>query len=300
MQRGEGLQQSRLRKKLNASTVDDATRFAEHDADGNQQLDFEEFFAMQAEKVRQTYTAEDIRKWFDAADSDGNGSLSLNEFFKWSLSNASLKHGSTALEAAFKKYDSDGTGFLDSFEFEQAATEMGFGVVAHDIFKALDHDGSGWVTYRELIASLTVDVPSDPDTKKLLTALVWAADKESKAEADRSLDTSTWKIRGGDVASVRSQLQALLRESGGHVADLIKIFDEDRETALLIDDVEFIKTMRNKFRYGGPLHVLQDVFKSIDTDGSGKIGFDELFEVSKPTAHSAAAAELACTTRREY
>ena len=279
--RDEQRKQNQLRRNLNVSTLNDATRFAEYDFDGDQKLDFEEFLAMQPKKVRETYAGHEIQAWFDAADTDGNGSLSINEFFKWSLSNASLKHGATALEAAFRKYDKDGTGFLDSFEFEQAATEMGFGAVAHDLFKSLDDDGSGSVTYHELIESLTANVPSDSETKKMLTALVWAVDKESKASAEHAVDGKSWKIRGDTAVAVTQSLQALLRQSGGHVADLIKLFDEDAETALLIDDVEFIKAMRNKFGYGGPLHVLQEVFTKLDTDGSGKIGFDELFEVSE-------------------
>ena len=38
--------------------------------------------------------------------------------------------------------------------------------------------------------------------------------------------------------------------------------------------------MRNKLGYRGPLHVLSEVFASLDTDKSGNIGFDEL--VSEP------------------
>lgn len=273
-----------LRRKLTMDTVGDASRFAEYDLDGNQLLDFEEFLAMQPVKVRQTYSADEIKEWFNAADTDGNGSLSINEFFRWSLSNASMKHGATALETAFRKYDRDGGGYLDSFEFEKAATDMGFGAVAHDLFKALDHDGSGSVTYLELIESLTAEAPKDPETKKMLTALVWSFDKDTKDEA--RIDTSGWVIRGKTVASVREELQTLLRESGGHVADIVRLFDNDAQTALLIDDIEFVQTLRNKMGYKGPHHVLVEVFESIDTDKSGKIGFDELFEFVRGHRHS--------------
>ena len=105
------------------------------------------------------------------------------------------------------------------------------------------------MTYVELIESLTADTPTDPKTKKMLTALVWSFDKDAKEEAEQGLDTSKWVIRGQTVASVREELQKLLRESGGHVADIIKLFDEDAETALLIDDVEFVNAMRKKFGY---------------------------------------------------
>lgn len=248
---------------------------------GNQKLDFEEFLAMQPLRVRQQFAAEEIRRWFDAADGNGDGVLSINEFFCWSLTNASRKHGTTALEEVFARYDKDKTGFLDSIEFTRAATEMGFGAVAHQIFRGLDDDGSGTLSYHELVRGLADEVPVDPKTKQLLSAMVWSYDESTKvdhARAQSSLQTSNWVIRGLDAGSVRAELQDLLRESGGHVADLIKLFDDDAGTELVIDDMEFTKTMRATFGYMGTKAVLDEVFKSLDTDGSGTIGFDELFE----------------------
>ena len=43
--------------------------------------------------------------------------------------------------------------------------------------------------------------------------------------------------------------------------------------------MEFHKALTGHFGYRGSPWVLDEVFKSIDTDGSGEIGFDELFEV---------------------
>ncbi len=39
-------------------------------------------------------------------------------------------------------------------------------------------------------------------------------------------------------------------------------------------------------RYTGPKHVVDEVFKMLDTDGDGSIGFDELFEFIKGKRHS--------------
>ena len=80
------------------------------------------------------------------------------------------------------------------------------------------------VTYGELIKKLETHQPTDPATRELLTALVWSVDKESKTEAQRNLDISKWVIRGDDAVSVREELRSLLRESGGHVIDFIKLF----------------------------------------------------------------------------
>lgn len=176
---------------------------------------------MQPRRIREQYSTADIRTWFEAADLDGNGELSINEFFQWSLSNAAEKYGASSLRAAFERFDTSGNGILNSYEFEQAAAEMGFGQVAGDIFRNLDTDNSGQITYDELLQAVQKNAPKDPYAKKVLTSLVWSWDKETKAES--SIDTSTWVVKGVDAATVRSELQQLMVESGCQVADLIKV-----------------------------------------------------------------------------
>ena len=129
---------------------------------GNQQLDFEEFYAMQPRKIRDEYTTEQIREWFEAADLDGNGTLCINEFFRWSLLNASQKHGDAALQAAFRQYDKDTTGQLDALEFERVCRDMGFESVAYDIFASLDKDGSGTLNTKE-VGEMLIKLGFDAD-----------------------------------------------------------------------------------------------------------------------------------------
>ena len=64
--------------------------------------------------------------------------------------------GPSALVAGFKKYDKDNTGQLDLLEFEKIAESMGYGSVAHVIFQSLDADGSGTISYQEIVDSLTI------------------------------------------------------------------------------------------------------------------------------------------------
>jgi len=85
---------------------------------------------------------------------------------------------------------------------------------------------------------------------------------------------------------VRAQLQELLKQSGACVADLVRLFDDDADGKLLIDDMEFLKAMRTKFGFKGPSWVINEVFESLDTDQSGLIGFDELFEFIRGRPHS--------------
>ena len=268
---------AQMKRQLTLDTQAAATRFAEHDTDCNQTLDFEEFLAIQPAIVRDRHSSEEIKAWFDAADRDGNGVLSIDEFFLWSLSNASAKHGAATLAAVFERYDRDGSGYLDAHEFAAAASEMGFGAVAHQIFATLDKNVSGSVSYRELTEKLMQNVHmADAETKRLFTAMLWSWDTGTKEESKSTLDTRRWHLKGDDAESVTTSLRAMLDESGGHVADLLRLFDQDKDTALLIDDIEFHKAMRGRFGFRGSGYILNEIFKKLDSDGSGAIGFDEV------------------------
>lgn len=207
--------------------------------------------SLAAKKIRDTYPASTIRQWYDAADLNNDGVLSIEEFFMWSMSNASAKHGAQTLYLAFQKFDTDGTGALDASEFAAVAKDMGFGAVTNHLFSFFDDNGSGAITYKELIASCERCAPTDPNTVGMLTSLIWACDEEMREAAAVALDTSGWVINGKDAASVRSELQQLLQSSGGHVADLLRIFDQDTDNSMQIDDMEFFTAMREKFGFKG-------------------------------------------------
>lgn len=244
-----------------------------------------QFLALQPPQILQNFSEADIRWWFNSADTNGNGTVSVNEFFTWSLRNASEKYGTNALEQAFGKYDKDNTGHLDRLEFTKAANDMGFGVMAETIFRSIDSDDSGTISYKELFRSLSEAVPSDPTTKQMLNALMWTYNKPVDNAHARYIDTSGWEIKGNNATAVRIELLEHMRHSGAHVADLIRLFDIDAGT-MSIDLVEFIAAMREKLHYTGSNKVLEEVFRSMDTDGSGDIGFDEMYEFVRGRRHS--------------
>ena len=241
----------RARKKLIFEMQKDAILFAEYD---------------QNKDVRDAFGAEEIRVWFDAADVDRDGTLSIFEFFRWSAAKASKRHGAEMLESAFHVYDKDSTGHLDAIEFEKVCTDLGFGSVSYEIFSALDSDGSGTVAYGELVSDSTPtpshDCASDPDP----------------------VDTTGWIIQGRDAPHVQSELQKLLHESGLLVVDLMKVFEKDMSYE--IDSMEFFTTMRERLGFRGEKRVLDAVFKNLDDDGNGVIGYDELYEFIRGRKHS--------------
>ena len=275
---------------ISSITKGETLKFAEFDQNGDQALDFEEFYAMQPRQILDRFTADELRVWFDEADKDGSGTLCVNEFFLWSLKTVAGSEGKHALQIAFERFDTDKTGLLDAMEFEDLAKSLGFGAVAHSIFVMLDEDGSGFLSYKEVIDGLTNEANNDPKTKAMLTTLALThvsaqsgSGEEAAGTRKKKIDTTGWVIRGHGMASVRTELQRLLKQSGARVADLIALFDEDCDpSSVTIDDGEFKRAM-HEFGYRGPQTVLYDIFRSMDSDNSGEIGFDELCEFAWPS-----------------
>ena len=91
----------------------------------------------------------------------GDAAECCKDFFCWTLGNSSMKFGNQALEDVFTKYDTDKSGLLDPFEFAKACSDLGLEAVSHTIFKALDEDNSGAISYKELMnamAAFTVEL----------------------------------------------------------------------------------------------------------------------------------------------
>lgn len=68
---------AKVRRNFQQSTSTDMALFAVHDVDGNQELDFEEFLALQPARILKNFSVDEIRMWFDTADLDGSGSLCI-------------------------------------------------------------------------------------------------------------------------------------------------------------------------------------------------------------------------------
>jgi Ca2+-binding EF-hand superfamily protein len=280
-----------------ARNVDELSRaFAVFDTDGSKSLDFGEFLALQPTRVRDAFGVAEIRTWYDMADTDGDGELSIDEYFAWSLNAATLEDGIGALESAFELYDTDSNGKLDALEFKNACKDMGFGgQAAHELFHAIDRDGTGNIDYREIVDSLAASSPVEPETKVMISAFVrtLACERVDQPKKKR-LNTKHWSFKGATPASVQQELRALLRRSGGFVADLIRLFDEQRMSdedtggplRLRVSERDFRRCMVYELGFRGKQETLGEIFSSLDLARTGEIGFDELYEWIKGRRHS--------------
>lgn len=283
----------RTRKVLN-DTWTTARRFADAAVHRDLRLDFEGFKCMMPPGMLRAFSEDELRMWFDAIDRDGvdgekNGYWSITEFFIWALSNASVKFGMDAVMRVFQQYDPNRSGSLDGLEFARAAADFGMGLAGHIIFRALDPDRSGTIDYREFASALERGVAAGTQngrqSAEKIRRMIIQWDQASDAEARRILSLDGWHVRGHTVDEVQQSMRALLLESGGHVVDLMRRLDVDAGMAGLIDSVEFNRAMVNGFGFEGSLRVIDRVFESLDTDGSGKIGYDEMFEFIRGRRH---------------
>jgi Ca2+-binding EF-hand superfamily protein len=170
---------------------------------------------MQPEGLRNKYDEAVFKAWFDSADLDSTGVLSIDQFFLWTLENASVRHGEAILRKVFAQYDPDRSGVLDAFEFHKACDDIGFGLVSSLIFRALDPDGSGTVSYGEVMQALHADgALVSPGMQKQIKEVILSAEIEAKKDARKVIDTKGWVIQGSSVRELKTQMRQRLNESG--------------------------------------------------------------------------------------
>lgn len=253
--------------------------FLDADVNGDQKLSWEEFQLCIPANMKENATPEELRDLFDEADADHNGTISIDEYFMWTL-NACVAQAGAGLESVFRRYDRNGTGTLDEREFMQACADINFGHYAHDIFIELDHDGSGSVSYHEVIEMLRKrkgGVGSvNKTTKRFLSELSFQVANGNGDESDPlAIDTSQWQLTGTDISSLREQLSGYLILNQLRISQLRDIMlKAGGDEAFL--RTNFPATMR-AIGYKGEDDVLFEIFDLLDANQNGVLGREELY-----------------------
>ena len=247
-----------------------ATAFLEADANGDGLLSFSEFLTSFPLGVRETYSEADLRSAFDSLDVDGSGTISFDEFFLYTLAIADTS--GAGLIAIFERYDTSGEGQLDAQEFEMAVEDMGYGGFGHELFLELDVDGSGHVSYGEILNLLKSRTDRISFTnKRVITAMAFNKGVD--------LDVSQWDWTASNTHAMRRELLNKLMMSSARVTDLYEYLTNARNgnNTNALNRALFVRGLLLAGFAGDP-SVLHQVFDEIDIDRSDVVGVKELYD----------------------
>ena len=148
------------------------------DVPGHQKLPWEEFAKRIKRQLRCMrgihLSMREMRRVFDAVSkSDRHGpKVQMDDVFAWALDIASTMD-SGGIEKAFHVYDRSGEGAIDPLEFFALAEDNGFGEMANDLIVELDKDGSGSISFAELMLSIRRQAPGSTVARRFLLTLAF-------------------------------------------------------------------------------------------------------------------------------
>ena len=164
--------------RIETRARENAMEFDQADADGDGELDFDEFKDLVHSRMpSENRTDAQLHAWMQALDTDGNGRVSKVEFFAFSLREAFVRgNTSQSMDSFFKEWDSGGDGQLNADEFLRLAERTGFGGIADELLAIVDADGSGVVEYKEFI-NMIRESTSNKHTKVMIMSAAEAAQR---------------------------------------------------------------------------------------------------------------------------
>merc|ERR550514_1189216 len=226
--------------------MDDAT-FKSFDTNGDGMVSLEEFEANLHPKTRAKIEEKIKKGW--AFDADA-----------WAKSVE--RHSRLNMAKVFNAFDFDQDGFLDIEELKRAFRAMGLKrrsgeklEVDEAMFKSFDTNGDGKVTLEEFEANLK------PHTRAKI---------EEKIKAGWKFVPELWAAE-------------LSTDSKVNMAKVFKHFDLDEDGFLSMGELKrAFRALGLKKRDGGKLEVDEEMFKSFDTNGDGKVSLEEFDANLKP------------------
>ena len=246
--------------------------FFQGDVDFDCKLNFLEFANVLPPALRSRPLSE-LRSWFDLIDADRDNVLTLEEFFRWSMTAASMVTG-LGITEIFKQYDKENSGSLARDEFYLAAAGAGFGDLAADLVEELPRGSSGKISYVDLLNTATdLRVSERSSTmKSFLCAMAW-----DKVECDskvRGVNLSSGVFTTHDVDALHTELCKVLRYHALHLEEVLSWLDRSNDKKVSED--EWVDGLLNILRFQGPPDLLRQVFRTMDTDGTGHVDLDEV------------------------
>lgn len=241
------------------------------DEDGDADLTYSEFAALVREREvtdeDEPHTERELRDRFSAIDADGSGTISMSEYLAYSLRDG-LARSSKRVIDLFNGWDKDRSGLLTRTEFRMVVKAMGFrsDAVADDLFRMIDLDGSGSITYEELNTTLRSGAGADDAASAKRRALKKRSQKPDEAPSGRvkAISFDDLAEASGDMASPG------LKRMSTTMVDLFKL---DSKAPGRIAPGELMSALWHALD-STSLRVI-DFFRECDIDGDGRISCAE-------------------------
>ena len=155
----------------------------------------------------------------------------------------------------------------------------------------MDVDNSGLINYYELLERVQKTSETGDMTKKFLMTVAWSAGDATKGgttnvatSAEMVRDLSSWRLDAPDAAGLVAQLRKSIKSSGFGVLEFLEIFNFPDKAGAKYDadsiDIthkEFVRAMRERLGYTGPMNVLREAFNVL-SQGDDRVDVDEFFE----------------------
>ena len=127
--------------------------FSAIDINGDGSLSKEEIKLGYAKFFDKQYSDEELDALFDRVDADGSGEIGYSEFVVGTM-NENCNISNEKLQFAFKLFDLDGGGTITPDEVKQILKIMNPFLDADQLFKQMDINGDGDVSFDEFIDAM--------------------------------------------------------------------------------------------------------------------------------------------------
>ena len=265
----------------------------DYDADGNGSLDYKEFQKFYAqclanEQTRKMYAEELEHQEMQSAALVGSAmanvlehqemeaaAVKIQAVHRGKQARKMLLKATDTVESAFKKFDTDGSGMLEAEELFQVLAELGLDVTDEDfiayaraLMEDYDSDGNGELDLEEF--------------RKLYNQCLATA--ESRAAYAEELRSAVSGLVGSAMANVlehqemeaaATKIQAV--HKGKQARKELQERKEMEAAAVKIQAVHRGKQARKMLLKA--TDTVESAFKKFDTDGSGMLEAEELFQV---------------------
>ncbi|XP_053380399.1 uncharacterized protein LOC123564203, partial [Mercenaria mercenaria] len=222
----------------------------------------------------ETKSDAELAKIIAEVDADGNGEIDFNEYLEMMANRMSYNGSADQIREAFKVFDREEKGYLTVEELRHIMTNLGERLADEEVDEMLsivDADGNGCIDYEDqtvLILELVPPPPTKTQADKL-TAEEIAEFKEAFHLFDKD---GSGTISTKELGIVMRSLGET--KSDAELEKIIAQVDVDGNGEIDFD--EYLEMMASRMSYTGSADQIREAFKVFDKENKGYLTVDEL------------------------